>query len=155
MVKEVKKESKPKVLKKKTAVLPVEKVAERFFEGLGRRKTSVARARLWLGGDSFLINGIDYKKYFPSPILQFLVKSPLAQSGFPGSFSVVAKVSGGGINSQATAIRLGISRALVKINPESYKVLRKLGFLTRDPRMRERKKFGLKRARKAPQWAKR
>lgn len=132
------------------------KVANRYLEGIGRRKTALARVRLLPGGEAqFLVNGVDLKKYFPTAYLQGLANASLNSVGYPGLLGVEARVRGGGICAQAEAVRLGISRAMVKLMPDSYKNLRKLGYLTRDQRMRERKKFGLKRARKAPQWQKR
>lgn len=132
------------------------KKTNRYFEVVGRRKTATARVRLFPGSKKeFLVNGKDYKKYFSTPELQEKAISALQKMKSEDKFSVSAKVKGGGINAQAEAIRHGISRALVEFNPDFKKRLRKAGYLTRDPRMRERKKFGLKRARKAPQWSKR
>jgi len=153
----VKEKAKPKtIIKKKPAKKAVAKAINKFFEGVGRRKTAVARVRLFPGGeDKFLINKKDFKQYFPTLALQRMAESSLTKIKYPDSLTIEVKASGGGINAQAEAIRLGISRAFVKINPDNLKKLRKLGYLTRDPRMRERKKFGLKRARRAPQWKKR
>jgi len=129
---------------------------DRYFEGTGRRKTSIARVRLYTKGDKNVeVNGVDFKKYFMTPSLQTTVLDSLDKMKSLGRFKVTVVVNGGGINSQAEAVRHGIARALVVFNPEYRKRLRKAGFLTRDPRMKERKKFGLKRARKAPQWSKR
>ena len=129
---------------------------DRYFEGTGRRKTSIARVRLYTKGDKDIeVNGVDFKKYFMTPSLQTTVLDSLDKMKSLGRFKVIVVVNGGGINSQAEAVRHGIARALVVFNPEYRKRLRKAGFLTRDPRMKERKKFGLKRARKAPQWSKR
>lgn len=127
-----------------------------FFEAVGRRKTAIARIRLQLGDikDS-VVNNKPLDKYFPSPELQQIVFSPLEKMGCQDKLNVTVKVKGGGLHSQAEALRHGISRALVEFNSELHNKLKKLGFLTRDPRMRERKKFGLKRARRAPQWTKR
>ena len=153
----VKEKAKPKtIIKKKPAKKAVAKAINKFFEGVGRRKTAVARVRLFPGGeDKFLINKKDFKQYFPTLALQRMAESSLTKIKYPDSLTIEVKASGGGINAQAEAVRLGISRAFVKINPDNLKKLRKLGYLTRDPRMRERKKFGLKRARRAPQWRKR
>jgi|SRR3989339_1733623 len=153
----VKEKAKPKtIIKKKPAKKAVAKAINKFFEGVGRRKTAVARVRLFPGGeDKFLINKKDFKQYFPTLALQRMAESSLTKIKYPDSLTIEVKASGGGINAQAEAVRLGISRAFVKINPDNLKKLRKLGYLTRDPRMRERKKFGLKRARRAPQWKKR
>lgn len=129
---------------------------DRYFEGTGRRKTSIARVRLYTKGDKNVeVNGVDFKKYFMTSSLQTTVLDSLDKMKSLGRFKVTVVVNGGGINSQAEAVRHGITRALVVFNPEYRKRLRKAGFLTRDPRMKERKKFGLKRARKAPQWSKR
>jgi len=129
---------------------------ERYFEGIGRRKTSIARVRLFSGEEkSFLINERPLERYFPMRELQQTVLSPLSLAACLAKFKVSAKVKGGGINSQAEAVRHGVARALVLFNPEFRKKLKSAGYLKRDPRMRERKKFGLKRARRAPQWAKR
>jgi len=129
---------------------------DRYFEGTGRRKTSIARVRLYTKGDKNVeVNGVDFKKYFMTSSLQTTVLDSLDKMKSLGRFKVTVVVNGGGINSQAEAVRHGIARALVVFNPEYRKRLRKAGFLTRDPRMKERKKFGLKRARKAPQWSKR
>ena len=164
----VKEKAKPKtIIKKKPAKKAVAKAINKFFEGVGRRKTAVARVRLFPGGEdkflisgdipkfNFVINKKDFKQYFPTLALQRMAESSLTKIKYPDSLTIEVKASGGGINAQAEAVRLGISRAFVKINPDNLKKLRKLGYLTRDPRMRERKKFGLKRARRAPQWKKR
>lgn len=128
----------------------------RYFEAVGRRKTSVARVRLFTQGDKgIIINGKSCENYFPGSELNGIIASSLDKMKALDKFRVEAKVTGGGIHSQAEAVRHGIARALVKFNPDFRKRLRKAGHLTRDPRMRERKKFGLKRARRAPQWQKR
>jgi len=132
------------------------KGAAKYIETIGRRKTSRARIRLWTKGDKvILVNEKSYKEYFPSFELQQIVTSPLALIKLMDKFRITVRVSGGGIHSQAEAVRHGIARALVRFNSDFRKKLRRAGFLTRDPRMRERKKFGLKRARRAPQWQKR
>jgi small subunit ribosomal protein S9 len=124
--------------------------AEKYIEAVGRRKTAVARVRLWTKGKKeFLINEKDYQDYFPNFELQKTILAPLEMMNSEDKFK------GGGVHAQTEATRHGISRALVKFNPDFRKRLKKAGFLTRDPRMRERKKFGLKRARRAPQWSKR
>jgi small subunit ribosomal protein S9 len=129
---------------------------EKYFQAVGRRKTAVARVRLFDKGDkSITVNEKDYKKYFPTIDLQQIIESPLSKMKIEEKFKVQAKVQGGGMHAQAEALRHGISRTLVKFNEDFKKRLRKAGFLTRDSRMRERKKFGLKRARRAPQWSKR
>jgi small subunit ribosomal protein S9 len=126
-----------------------------YIEAVGRRKTSVARVRLFKGTGVMTVNDKDAKRYFPLPRLVADALAPLSDLKIAGEWDVVAKVSGGGIHAQAGAIRLGIARALVKKNEEWKKLLRTFGFLTRDSRMVERKKYGLKKARRSPQWAKR
>ncbi|MDO8265083.1 MAG: 30S ribosomal protein S9 [Candidatus Parcubacteria bacterium] len=128
----------------------------RYFEAVGRRKTSVARIRLFTKGDKvFLVNDKPYNVYFPTGELQKIAASSFEKMRCLDKFRVVVKVSGGGMHGQAEAVRHAAARALVDFNIDFRKRLRKVGYLTRDPRMRERKKFGLKRARRAPQWAKR
>lgn len=129
----------------------------KYLKGLGRRKTSTARIRLFNNeeGKNFSVNGKPLEKYFPTLELQKTVLSPFEKMSCLGQFDVKVLVNGGGLNSQAEAIRNGIAKALVLFNPEFRKRLKKAGYLTRDSRMRERKKFGLKRARRAPQWQKR
>ena len=130
-----------------------------YFEAAGRRKTSVARVRIFpdAGGKtlSISINGKDFKTYLATKELQHIAEAPFKKIKLTQKPSVTIKVSGGGIHSQAEAIRHGISRALTKIDKELRKTLKPEGFLKRDPRMKERRKFGLKKARKAPQWSKR
>lgn len=128
----------------------------RYFEAVGRRKTAVARVRLFTkGGKEFLVNDKPYQVYFPTLALQQAALASLEKMKCLDKFRISAKVKGGGLNAQAEAVRHGIARALILFNPDFRKRLKKVGFLTRDPRMRERKKFGLKRARRAPQWKKR
>ena len=130
--------------------------AVNYFEAVGRRKTSVARARLFKGGESSItVNGKKINDYFPTKELQNIVHDPLKTMKLDKEFAFSAKVSGGGIHSQAEALRHGISRALVVMDIEMRKKLKKAQFLKRDPRSKERRKFGLKKARKAPQWSKR
>lgn len=130
--------------------------AEKYFEAKGRRKTSVARVRLFSSSQpSFLVNDKKMEIYFPTKEMHHLIEEPLRNLKTLGKFKVSAKIKGGGIHSQAEALRHGISRALIKFNADFRKPLKKLGFLKRDPRMKERRKFGLKKARKAPQWSKR
>jgi small subunit ribosomal protein S9 len=128
---------------------------QKYFEALGRRKTSVARVRLYLGEKYFLVNQKPLENYFPTLQLQKIAKEALERVKSLGKFGVSALTKGGGIHSQAEALRHAIARALVNFNPDFKKDLKEAGFLKRDPRMRERKKFGLKRARRAPQWQKR
>jgi len=128
----------------------------KYFEAVGRRKTAVARVRLFTKGEKlFLVNEKPYQNYFPTLELQQMADSSLKKMKCLDKFRVSAIVKGGGLSSQAEAIRHGIARALILFNPEFKKRLRRFGYLTRDARMRERKKFGLKRARRAPQWQKR
>ena len=128
----------------------------RYFEATGRRKTSIARVRLYTQGErAVVVNNKPYEQYFTQPDLQKTVLASLDKMKCVEHFGISAVVKGGGINSQAEAIRHGISRALVIFNADFRKRLRRAGYLTRDSRARERKKFGLKRARRAPQWAKR
>ena len=128
---------------------------EKFIEGIGRRKTAVARVRIFPQKRGFFVNDQEPEKYFPSFVEVEKAISPLKLLKKENDFLVLAKVRGGGKSAQAEAIRLGLARALVVFNPEFRKELKEAGFLKRDPRMRERKKFGLKRARRAPQWQKR
>ena len=126
-----------------------------YFYGTGRRKHSVARVRVYNGTGKVTINGRDMNDYFGLETLKLLVNSPLVLTENEGKFDVVVNVVGGGCSGQAGAIRHGLSRALLQFNPELRPVLKKAGFLTRDPRMKERKKYGLKAARRAPQCSKR
>ncbi|KKP43613.1 MAG: 30S ribosomal protein S9 [Parcubacteria group bacterium GW2011_GWA2_33_14] len=129
---------------------------DRYFEAVGRRKTAVARVRLFTRGEKqFLVNGKPYQEYFTIEHDQQTVTSSMRKMKCLDKFKVTVIVRGGGRNAQAEAVRHGTARVLVDFNNNFKKRLRKVGYLTRDPRMRERKKFGLKRARKAPQWAKR
>ena len=131
------------------------KSLERYFQAIGRRKTSSARIRFFVSDEKeIIVNDKPFQVYFPTLELQGIVLSPLNIMSVD-KFKILIKVNGGGIHSQAEAVRHGISRALVLANQDSRKRLKKAGFLTRDSRMRERKKFGLKRARRAPQWRKR
>lgn len=125
------------------------------YLGTGRRKTAVARVRLLPGDGKIGINGKTFENYFPNRALRLIVMQPLDLTELASRFDVVARVHGGGVAGQAGAVRLGIARALVRSNPELRKQLRRAGFLTRDPRMTERKKYGLHKARKAPQFSKR
>ena len=132
------------------------KSVERYLGAIGRRKTSVARVRLLIKGDKeILVNDRAYNAAFPQPYLQEIILAPLKLMNCLDKFGVSITVKGGGAHSQAEAIRHGIARALVLFSQDFRKRLKKAGYLTRDSRMRERKKFGLKRARRAPQWRKR
>lgn len=126
-----------------------------YFEAVGRRKTSTSRVRIFKEKGEITINLKDFRSYFPTEELQMIVKEPLKKLKLEGDFSASVKVGGGGIHSQAEAVRHGISRALVKYDAEARKRLKSAGFLKRDPRAKERRKFGLKKARRAPQWSKR
>ena len=121
----------------------------------GRRKEAVARVRVSLGGGAWTINGRSLEQYFPNKVHQQVVLEPLRTVGRSGQFDVIARIHGGGVTGQAGALRLGLARALTEIDPEDRSALKKAGLLTRDPRVKERKKYGLKKARKAPQYSKR
>lgn len=132
------------------------KKADRYYEAVGRRKTAIARVRLYTRGDkNFLVNGKEFDKYFVPVEFKNVVEAPLVKMNCTDRFRISVVVNGGGVISQAEAIRHGITRALVLFNADFKKRLKKSGYLTRDPRMKERKKPGLKKARRAPQWAKR
>ncbi|MCL2014392.1 MAG: 30S ribosomal protein S9 [Oscillospiraceae bacterium] len=126
-----------------------------YFYGTGRRKQSVARVRLYNGGGTIKINNRDIDEYFGLETLKLVVRQPLDITETIGKFDIECNVNGGGVTGQAGAIRHGISRALLLFNSDLRKTLKKAGFLTRDPRMKERKKYGLKAARRAPQFSKR
>ena len=127
-----------------------------YFYGTGRRKSSVARVHLFPNGTGAVtINGRDIDDYFGLETLKLLVRQPLVTTGNLEKMDIVATVAGGGVTGQAGAIRHGLSRALLQQSDENRPVLKKAGFLTRDPRMKERKKYGLKAARRAPQFSKR
>ena len=129
--------------------------AKPYFYGTGRRKKSVARVRLYPGTGVVTINGREIDNYFGLETLKFIVNQPFSVTDTVGKFDIVANVNGGGFSGQAGAIRHGVARALLSAD-ENYKpLLKKAGFLTRDPRMKERKKYGLKGARRAPQFSKR
>ena len=126
-----------------------------YFYGTGRRKSSVARVRVYNGTGKITINDRDVDEYFGLETLKLIVRSPLAVAGVEDKFDIVVRVVGGGISGQAGAIRHGLSRALLQYDENLRPALKKAGFLTRDPRMKERKKYGLKAARRAPQFSKR
>ena len=126
-----------------------------IFYGTGRRKNAVARVRIIPGKGNITINGLTIDEYLPTEVAKIIVKQPLAVTGNEGKYDLIVKVIGGGYSGQAGAIRHGLARALVKANAENKAALKAAGFLTRDPRMKERKKPGLKKARKAPQFSKR
>jgi small subunit ribosomal protein S9 len=122
---------------------------------VGRRKEAIVRVRLVPGSGEFKLNGRTLEGYFPNKVHQQLIREPFVTLEKDGQYDVIASLTGGGITGQAGALRLGISRALILIEPDDRPALKKAGFLTRDPRVKERKKYGLKKARKAPQYSKR
>lgn len=126
-----------------------------YYYGTGRRKQSVARVRVYPGTGKITINGRDIDNYFGLETLKLIVRQPLVLTELEGKFDVVCNVNGGGIAGQAGAIRHGLSRALLQHSDEMRPILKKAGFLTRDPRMKERKKYGLRGARRSPQFSKR
>ena len=129
--------------------------AKPYFYGTGRRKSSVARVRLYPGTGKITIDGRDVEDYFGLETLKLIINQPFGVTGTEGKFDIVANVQGGGISGQAGAIRHGVSRALLLADDTFRAPLKKAGFLTRDPRMKERKKYGLKAARRASQFSKR
>ena len=127
-----------------------------YMYGTGRRKSSVARVRVYPNGSgNITINGRDVEEYFGLETLKMVVRQPLNATETLGKVDIIATVEGGGVSGLAGALRHGISRALLLVNPDFRPILKKAGFLTRDPRMKERKKYGLKAARRAPQFSKR
>ena len=126
-----------------------------YFYGTGRRKKQVARVRVYAGSGKITINNRDIDDYFGLETLKLIVRQPLALTGTADKFDIVCNVQGGGVTGQAGAIRHGLSRALLQYDENLRPALKKAGFLTRDPRMKERKKYGLKGARRAPQFSKR
>lgn len=163
------KKAAPKPAHAEAAPLPEEKIipdaapeaatafvqTDRYFEDVGRRKTATARVRMFTKSGNFTVNGKPYGVYFPTLDLQKTVEDPLKEMKLWERFRVSAIVSGGGTHAQAEAVRHGLARCLIRFNHDFRKRLKRVGFLTRDPRMKERKKFGLKKARRAPQWQKR
>ena len=129
--------------------------AKPYFYGTGRRKKSVARVRIYPGSGSITINNRDIDEYFGLDTLKLIINQPFGVTGTEGKFDIVANVKGGGMSGQAGAIRHGVARALLTVDENYRSALKKAGFLTRDPRMKERKKYGLKAARRAPQFSKR
>ncbi len=130
-------------------------IAGKPTQTVGRRKQAIVRVRLMPGTGQFKLNGRSLEQYFPNKVHQQLIKDPLVTVEKPESFDVFATLRGGGITGQAGALRLAIARALIEVEPDDRPSLKKAGFLTRDPRVKERKKYGLKKARKAPQYSKR
>ncbi len=127
----------------------------RPIQTVGRRKEAVVRVRLLPGTGQFTLNGRSIEEYFPNKVHQQLIREPFVILEKAEQYDVVGLLHGGGVSGQAGALRLGIARALIEIEPEDRPALKKAGFLTRDPRVTERKKYGLKKARKAPQYSKR
>ncbi|HHT55140.1 MAG TPA: 30S ribosomal protein S9 [Acholeplasma sp.] len=125
------------------------------YLGTGRRKKSVARVILTKGTGKFLVNGREFEEYIPSAAVRLDVMQPIVLTENEGKFDISVNVFGGGTTGQAGAIRLGITRALLEVNPELRETLKPAGLITRDPRVKERKKYGLKKARRAPQFSKR
>ncbi len=130
-------------------------MAQVQYCGTGRRKVAIARVRLVPGNGQINVNKKDADDYFGMEALRVLIRQPFKVTGTEGKYNVIAKVEGGGVSGQAGAVRHGIARALLESSPDLRPVLKKNGFLTRDPRMKERKKCGLKKARRAPQFSKR
>lgn len=129
---------------------------KKYIETVGRRKTSIARVRIFEATkSSYLINERELENYFPTADLQRIATEPFTKTKLAGKFKITAHIKGGGVSSQVEAFRHGVSRALVEWDKELRGKLKKAGFLKRDPRAKERRKFGLKKARKAPQWSKR
>lgn len=126
-----------------------------YFYGTGRRKSSVARVRVYPGTGKITINERDIDDYFGLETLKLIVNQPYGVTGTEGKYDIICRVNGGGVTGQAGAIRHGLARALLQADPNFRPALKKAGFLTRDPRMKERKKYGLKGARRAPQFSKR
>jgi len=137
--------------------MPVKTIQKnKYIESVGRRKTSIARVRITENAkNSFEINKKDVKEYFPTEELQIIATEAITKTSLPAKFLVTVLVKGGGIHGQAEAVRHGLGRALATYDLELRKTLKKAGYLKRDPRAKERKKFGLKAARKSPQWSKR
>ena len=134
---------------------PIAYDSSRPVQTVGRRKEAIVRVRLVPGAGQFTLNGRTLEQYFPNKVHQQLVREPLLTADKSESYDVIGNLSGGGTSGQAGALRLGIARALIEIEPDDRPVLKKAGFLNRDPRAVERKKYGLKKARKAPQYSKR
>ncbi len=137
------------------AVKPAPRISGETAQTVGRRKEAVVRVRLIPGSGKFTLNGKSLEEYFPNKVHQQLIREPLVTVEKPESFDIRANLHGGGITGQAGALRLAIARALIELDIEDRPALKKAGFLTRDPRVKERKKYGLKKARKAPQYSKR
>jgi small subunit ribosomal protein S9 len=134
---------------------PVPVISEKPVQTVGRRKEAIVRVRLVPGTGVFTLNGKSLEQFFPNKVHQQLVRDPLVLTDKPESYDVIGNLTGGGTSGQAGALRLAIARALIELNIDDRPALKKAGFLTRDSRMKERKKYGLKKARKAPQYSKR
>jgi len=153
--------TKPKKAVKPKKAAEIKVKPKKYFEAVGRRKTSIARVRLFTARPleeqigRIDVNGKSYKEYFPTQELQQIVEASLNKMKSLNRFELSVRVKGGGIKSQAEAIRHGIARTLIDFNPDFRKKLKRAGYLKRDPRMKERRKYGLKKARRAPKWAKR
>ena len=130
-------------------------VVGRLVQTVGRRKQAIVRVRLVSGTGKFTLNGKSLEQYFPNKVHQQLVRDPLVTAEHTESYDIIGTLSGGGTSGQAGALRLAVARALIELDPDDRPALKKAGFLTRDPRVKERKKYGLKKARKAPQYSKR
>ncbi|MGI8651300.1 MAG: 30S ribosomal protein S9 [Geodermatophilaceae bacterium] len=130
-------------------------LTDKPVQTVGRGRQAIVRVRLVPGTGQFKLNGRTLSEYFPNKLHQQLIREPLVTLDRVGSYDIVALLHGGGVTGQAGALRLAIARALVELDPDDRAVLRKAGFMTRDPRAKERKKYGLKKARKAPQYSKR
>jgi small subunit ribosomal protein S9 len=130
-------------------------VAEKPVQTVGRRKEAIVRVRIIPGTGQFKLNGRTLEEYFPNKVHQQLIREPFVTLEKNEQYDIVASLRGGGITGQAGALRLAIARALITLEPDDRPALKKAGFLTRDPRVKERKKYGLKKARKAPQYSKR
>jgi small subunit ribosomal protein S9 len=159
MTKEEKTIAKKTTVKKEVKVKKTTKKDSKYFYAVGRRKTAVAQVRIFpsnkVGEEDYIVNNRDMKEYFPGVIMQATFSAPFKETGLAEKFKVSVLVRGGGISAQVEAIRLGIARALIKFDETLRPVLKANGFLSRDSRKVERKKPGLKKARRAPQWAKR
>jgi len=134
---------------------PIAYDSSRPVQTVGRRKEAIVRVRLVPGTGQFTLNGRTLEQYFPNKVHQQLIREPLVTLEKTEQYDVVALLKGGGVTGQAGALRLGVARALIEVEAEDRPALKKAGFLTRDPRVKERKKYGLKKARKAPQYSKR
>lgn len=159
MTKEEKTTAKKSPTKKETKAKKTTKKGSKYFYAVGRRKTSVAQVRIFpsnkVGEEDYIVNNRDMREYFPGVIMQATFNAPFKETGLQDKFKVSVLVRGGGISAQVEAVRLGIARALIKFDETLRPVLKANGFLSRDSRKVERKKAGLKKARRAPQWAKR